>query len=198
MTTMNRDALSQEQFDTLLQFFQVFGNESRLKIIGYLANGDRNVGELAELLSLREPTISHHLAEMKALGLVTVRPEGTARIYHLDGRALERMSKDVFAQTNLAAMVGARDLSDDERILRTWVKDGRIIDFPAQEKKKLVIVRWVAGQIEPDRRWTEKEFSQWLAQFNEDYATLRRYLVDLGYVVRENGVYWRAQQAGEA
>ena len=191
MGAIQKDALSDEQFEKLLRFFQVFGNESRLKLIGHLANGDRNVGELAELLDLKEPTISHHLSEMKALGLVTVRPEGTTRIYHLDSRALERMGKDIFAQPNLAALVDSRDMSEDERILRTWVKDGRIVDIPSQEKKKQVIIKWVAEQIDPERRWTEKEFSEWLSQFNEDYAFLRRYLVDNGYMAREKGIYWR-------
>lgn len=191
MGTIAKDSLSEEQFEKLLRFFQVFGNESRLKIIGHLANGDRSVGELAELLDLKEPTISHHLADMKAIGLVTVRPEGTMRIYHLDSKVLEGMGKDIFAQPNLAALVDTRDLTEDERILRTWVKNGRIVDIPAQEKKKQVILRWVADQIDPDRRWTEKEFSEWLSQFNEDYAFLRRYLVDNGYMAREKGIYWR-------
>jgi DNA-binding transcriptional ArsR family regulator len=44
--------MSDEKFALLLQFFKVIGNESRLKIIGLLANGERNVGELAELLDL--------------------------------------------------------------------------------------------------------------------------------------------------
>lgn len=194
MNPVLKDSLSEEQFEKLLRFFQVFGNESRLKIIGHLANGDRSVGELAELLGLKEPTISHHLADMKALGLVTVRPEGNLRIYHLDGKALERMGKDIFAQPNLAALVDARDLTEEERILRTWVKNGRIVDIPAQEKKKQIILRWVAEQIDPDRRWTEKEFSEWLSQFNEDYAFLRRYLVDNGYMAREKGIYWRVTE----
>lgn len=198
MATVDKDALSEAQFEQLLRFFQVFGNESRLKIIGHLANGEASVGELAELVDLKEPTVSHHLAEMKAIGLVAVRPEGNMRIYRLDGKALERMGKDIFAQPNLAALVDPRDLSEDERILRTWVKDGRIVDIPAQEKKKQVLVRWVAEQIDPDRRWTEKEFSEWLAQFNEDYAFLRRYLVDYGYMAREKGVYWRVREGETA
>lgn len=191
MARLQRETLSEAQFNQLLQFFQVFSNESRLKIIGHLANGEASVGELAELVELKEPTVSHHLAEMKALGLVTVRPEGNLRYYRLDGKALERLGKDIFAQPNLAALVDPRDLTEDERILRTWVKDGRIVDIPAQEKKKQVILRWVADQIDPDRRWTEKEFSAWLSQFNEDHAFLRRYLVDNGYMAREKGIYWR-------
>ncbi len=191
MATVERGAMTDEQFTRLLQFFQVFSNESRLRLIGHLANGERSVGELARLLALKEPTVSHHLAELKGLGLVEARAEGNLRIYRLNTQALETMGKDIFARPNLAALVPRSALSDDERILRTWVKEGRLVDIPAQEKKKQVVIRWLAGQIDPSRRWTEREFNQWLAQFNEDYATLRRYLVEGGYMARENGIYWR-------
>ena len=191
MATVERNAMTDEQFTRLLQFFQVFSNESRLRLIGHLANGERSVGELAQLLNLKEPTVSHHLAELKELGLVEARAEGNLRIYRLNTRVLEALSKDIFAQPNLAALVPRSELSEDERILRTWVKNGRLVEIPAQEKKKQVVVRWLADQIDPERRWTEREFNQWLAQFNEDYATLRRYLVDGGYMARENGIYWR-------
>ncbi|HMT21114.1 MAG TPA: metalloregulator ArsR/SmtB family transcription factor [Promineifilum sp.] len=184
MTAMQKDT-------QLLRFFQVFSNESRLKLIGHLANGEKSVGELAELLNLKEPTVSHHLAELKDIGLVSVRAEGTMRIYGLNGKALEAMSKDIFARSNLAALVKSSEMTEEEKILRAWVRDGRITGIPTQEKKKQVLIRWLAGQIDPNRRWTEREFSEWLTQFNEDYATLRRYLVDGGYMVRANGIYWR-------
>ena len=191
MTAMQKDTLSEEQFAQLLRFFQVFSNESRLKLIGHLANGEKSVGELAELLNLKEPTVSHHLAELKDIGLVSVRAEGTMRIYGLNGKALEAMRKDIFARSNLAALVKSSEMTEEEKILRAWVRDGRITGIPTQEKKKQVLIRWLAGQIDPNRRWTEREFSEWLTQFNEDYATLRRYLVDGGYMVRANGIYWR-------
>lgn len=191
MSGVNKETLTDEQFDRLLRFFQVFSNESRLKLIGHLASGEKSVGELADLLDLREPTVSHHLAELKGIGLVSARAEGTKRIYRLERRALETMSKDIFAQPNLVAMVKPSEMSEEERFLRSWVKDGRIAHIPAQEKKKQILIRWLAGEIDPQRRWTEREFSEWLSQFNEDYATLRRYLVDGGYMARENGIYWR-------
>lgn len=194
MATVAREAMSDEQFTRLLQFFQVFSNESRLRLIGHLANGERSVGELAKLLDLKEPTVSHHLAELKWLGLVDVRAEGNMRIYQLNTRALESISKDIFARPNLAALVPKSELSEEERLLRAWVKDGRIVHIPAQEKKKQIVIRWLAGQIDPARRWTEREFSEWLAQYNEDFATLRRYLVDSGYMARENGIYWRTPE----
>ena len=194
MATVVREAMSEEQFTRLLQFFRVFSNESRLRLIGHLANGERSVGELAQLLDLKEPTVSHHLAELKGLGLVTVRAEGNMRIYQLNAKALESISKDIFARPNLAALVPKSEMNEEERVLRVWVKDGRIVDIPAQEKKKQIVIRWLAGQIDPARRWTEREFSEWLSRFNEDYAVLRRYLVDSGYMARENGIYWRTPE----
>src|SRR5690606_23314093 len=176
MSDVKKETLSEEQFERLLRFFKVFSNETRMKIIGHLANGEKSVGELADLLSVKEPTVSHHLSELKGIGLVDARADGTMRIYRLNARTLETMSKDIFAQPNLAALVKPSELTDEERVLRTWVKNGRILDIPAQEKKKQILIRRVARQIDPERCWTEKEFSGWLKQFNEDYAILRRYL----------------------
>lgn len=194
MAALHKDALSDEQFDQLLRFFQVFSNESRLKIIGHLANGEASVGELAQLLDLKEPTISHHLAELKGLNLVSVRAEGTMRIYQLNARALEAMSKDIFARPNLAALVKPSDLTEEERVLRNWVDGDRLKDIPAQEKKKLIVLRWLAAKIDPERRYTEREISDLLATYNEDYAVLRRYLVDCGFMTREKGIYWRTPE----
>lgn len=194
MSSINPATISEEQFDSLLRFFQVFSNESRLKIIGHLANGERSVGELAGLLNLKEPTVSHHLSELKEIGLVKVRAEGTMRIYELNSKVLETMSKDIFARPNLAALVSRDKQTDEDRVLRAWVRDDRITGIPAQEKKKQILIAWLAKRIDPQRRWTEKEFNEWLSQYNEDFATLRRYLVDSGYMTRENGIYWRTPE----
>jgi DNA-binding transcriptional ArsR family regulator len=77
----------------LLAFFKAMANESRLRIVGLLAQRERTVQELAETLSLKEPTVSHHLAVLKALGLVTVRPEGVMRWHALNAQALTDMNR---------------------------------------------------------------------------------------------------------
>lgn len=70
-----------EQFNILLRFFKALADDSRLKIVGILANQECSVEELAVLLQLKEPTVSHHLAKLKELNLVTMRPEGNSRLY---------------------------------------------------------------------------------------------------------------------
>jgi DNA-binding transcriptional ArsR family regulator len=59
-----------EEFEALLQFFKVLADENRLKLLGILATRDYSVEELAALMQLKAPTISHHLARLKEPGLV--------------------------------------------------------------------------------------------------------------------------------
>lgn len=185
--------MSQEQFDTLLQFFKVLGNESRLKILGLLATQERSVGELAEYLDLREPTVSHHLSAMKDLGLVDVRAEGNTRIYWLDTRILEKMSKDVFSQENLAALLpGDTEDAWEQKVFRSYVDGQYLKQIPTQHKKRLVILRWLVQDFELGVQYTEKEVSERLKQHNPDYAALRRYMVEDRLMQRENGIYWRS------
>jgi hypothetical protein len=186
--------MTQERFAQLLQFFKVVGNESRLKILGLLANEERSVGELAELLELREPTISHHLAAMKQLGLVHVRAEGTVRIYSLNTKFLEAMNRDLFSRENLATLVD--DTSEnvwEQKVLQTFLEDDRIKELPSRHKKRLVVLKWLANQFEVGARYSEPEISGRLEHYNPDYASLRRYLVDYGLMEREKGVYWRTE-----
>lgn len=186
--------VEQEQFTTLLQFFKVLANESRLKLLGHLATGERSVGELAQLVELREPTVSHHLATMKELGLVTVRADGNVRYYRLDNKSLERMSKDVLSRSKLATLVDdPSSRTWEDRVLQAFVQNGRIKEDPAQAKKRKVVLRWLAEQIEPGVRYNEKEFNELLHQYHPDHATWRRYLVDEGLIRREKGVYWRVE-----
>jgi DNA-binding transcriptional ArsR family regulator len=184
--------MTQENFDKLLQFFKVLGNESRLKILGLLANDERTVGELAKLLDVKEPTISHHLAMMKDLGLVDGRAEGNERIYRLENRFLETMSKDIFSQDNLAMLVdNEAENAWEQKVLQTFVEDGRITAIPTRYKKRQVILHWLVDKFERDRQYTEKELSEMLQAYHPDYAALRRYFIDTGLMAREKGIYWR-------
>ena len=81
---------------TLLAFFKAMANESRLRIVGLIAERERSGQELAEILGLKEPTVSHHIAALKALGLVGVRAEGVTHWYSLRPEALTDFNKALF------------------------------------------------------------------------------------------------------
>jgi len=77
-------------------------------------------------------------------------------------------------------------------VLRDYVADGRLPNLPSKVNKWLVILRWIATKFEPGKHYTEKQVNAILRDINEDYATVRRYLIDYGYMRRElgGGDYW--------
>lgn len=184
--------MSEAEIQTLLAFFKALSDASRLKIVGVLAEREATVGELAALLDLKEPTVSHHLSRLKALGLVTARAEGTARVYRLCPEELERMSKAVLSPASLRAAAGQVDHDAWERkVLRSFVDGEALVSIPASRKKREVILRWLVEHFQPDERLNELEINERIKRHHWDCATLRRELVGAGLMTREGGVYRR-------
>src|SRR6185312_10332510 len=132
--------------EPLLDFFKAMADESRLGIIGLLTAREHSVQELAELLDLKEPTVSHHLAILKAQGLVTARAEGTTRWHVLDRDALTRLSQQVLQTPDeKLARTQPKPAEDyDTRVLRGFVRpDGTLTHMPAQRKKRGAVLRWL-------------------------------------------------------
>jgi hypothetical protein len=87
----------------------------------------------------------------------------------------------------------------DERVLRAFVREGRLTSIPAQERKRQVILRWLLeARFPDDGPWVERDVNMRLALVHFDVAALRRYLVDAGLMTRAGGVYLRATPATKA
>ena len=184
--------MGEQDAQAALQFFRALADESRLKIVGLLATGERRVDELAAALRLKPPTVSHHLAKLREAGLVQMRAEGTVHRYRLDVEALRRLSKDLLTREHIASL--ADDASGDEfarKVLRQAFEGERLKQLPTVHKKRDVVLTWLAGRFEVGRRYPEREVNELLTRHYEDYATLRRALVDGGWMARAEGVYWR-------
>lgn len=183
--------MSDNQMQTLLRFFKALGDESRLKIVGILAQDDRSVDELAVMLDLREPTVSHHLAKLREIGLVSVTPEGNRRRYRLETDVLHALSKELLMEETVASLsASTSENAWDQKVLDTFLDGDRITQIPRSLKKKMVLVRWLAGKFEPGTRYTEKEINEIIQRHHEDYALFRREMVDARIMDREAGVYW--------
>ena len=84
--------------------------------------------------------------------------------------------------------------ADEEKILNTFVKEGRLVRMPARQGKKLVILRWLVERFDPGVSYPERQVNEILQQVDPDYAMLRRYLVDAGLMQRDQGIYWRTPE----
>ena len=67
----------------------------------------------------------------------------------------------------------------------------RLISIPAQQKKRLAILRWLVEDFQPGTRYSEAEVNRIISRRHPDFATLRRYLVDEELMQRQHGIYWR-------
>lgn len=181
-----------------LELLKVLADETRLKLVGLLAQQDRSVGELAEILALKEPTISHHLQRLLAAGLVRMRREGTVHVYRLDTEVFQTMGKDLFSedQVNTLAAAAGGD-AWEKKVLRTYLQDGELTKIPQTRKKRDVILRWLVTQFEAGREYPEMEVNAIIQQFHWDSATLRREMVGARLMDREAGIYWRTPERGK-
>jgi hypothetical protein len=78
------------------------------------------------------------------------------------------------------------------RILRIFVRDGKLVQIPAVHSKRLVVLDWLARLFEPGQAYAEKEVNRIIRAVHPDYASLRRYLIDDEFLHRRDGFYWRA------
>jgi predicted transcriptional regulator len=181
--------------DELVTFFKALADANRLKIVGLLAQQPYSVEELAALLDLKPSTVSHHLAKLAQVGLVSAKTESYYNVYQLDEKALESKSKSLFSQENLAASVADVDADAyDNKVLKDYTrKDGSLKTIPAQKKKLDAVLRYLAQAFELNKRYSEKKVNEILSRYHEDTASLRRELVGSGLMKREGGggEYWR-------
>lgn len=189
--------MSETDLATLLAFFKAMANESRLRIVGLLAERERSVQELAELLELKEPTVSHHLAALKALGLVSARAEGVTRWHALCLETLTALNRGLLDQKGMAAL--GREVSAtswEDKVLASFVDArGALSGLPASRRKRSIVLKWLADQFEEGRRYREAEVNEIIQRRHWDCATLRRELIGAGMMDRKAGVYWRRPEA---
>ena len=76
--------INEEFIYDIADFFKVFGDSTRLKILYALLNGEVCVGDLAESLRLNQSAVSHQLRILRQNDIVKFRRDGKTMYYSLD------------------------------------------------------------------------------------------------------------------
>lgn len=183
--------------EELVTFFKALSDANRLKIVGLLAQRPYSGEELAALLNLKASTVSHHLARLVKVGLISARAEGYYSVYQLDKSALEAMSRSLFSPEQIVTSASDVDMNGyDRKVLHDYCRrDGRLKTIPAQRKKLDAVLRYVVKAFDAGKRYSEKKVNEILVGYHEDTATLRRELVGAGLMARESdgSAYWRVE-----
>lgn len=165
----------------------LLADPARLRVVAALALGATNLDDLQRETGAELRSLTRAVQRLTDAGLVVT---GEARTLFL--------VEEAFRVTARAAAV-ARPVVDEHgdapraeaKVLRAFVRDGRLVAIPSSTTKRLVILEWLAQQFEPGERYTEAMVNLILGRYHADTAALRRYLVDHGFLDRADGRYWR-------
>ena len=87
----------------------------------------------------------------------------------------------------------AEDPAYEARVLRAFVRADRLVSIPARDRKRQVVLRFLADHVFPGSEpLDERDLNVRLASWHPDVAALRRYLVDAGLAERSGMTYRRS------
>jgi hypothetical protein len=164
-------------------------HQKRLLTLFYQGKNDKEVQEELEIGSAS--TIRHHRFALK-------EKERQAKTFLTMMELLKE--KDENAPTfvpvhKTATMVDERyNITQDEqdKILKKYFSHGALTKFPPKEKQRLVVLREISKQLKKDDMYDEKELNQILKEIYDDYALIRRYMIEYGLLDRKSdgSKYW--------
>jgi hypothetical protein len=171
------------------EILRALADPERLAILGVLARRDAGSALLSETLAMPIKRVRSHLNRLTSSGVVRLQPD--RRTYRLDPETLRWAAGQVGPPRDAGMALGAAT-EDEEAVLRTFFRSGRLTEIPMKRSKRVIVLPRVALEFEAGRRYDEKEVNAMVGRFYNDYAALRRYLVDEGFLDRDHGEYWRS------
>ena len=160
----------------------LLGDDQRLRVVAAIALGARTIDDVARSGGLEPEDVRRVLPRLVAAGVVADRDGLQVDLTRFRAAARERPPR-------------VRELPnatpDQARVLRNFVEDGRLRSVPVRAAQRRVVLEYLAAQFEPAADYTEPEVNELLGRFHDDYASLRRHLVDERLLTRSAGVYRR-------
>lgn len=185
---------AQARLEQRAELFKALGHPVRLLILNLVKIQPRHGEELASILNLTPATISHHLSALSAAGLLTARKDQYYQIYSLVESPFNRTLADLINMKEDDMSTQIEEDAYKAKVLRTFMRNGRLLQIPAQLKKWQVILEKVVELFEFGRTYTEKEVNFILLDVHEDVASLRRGMIEEGLMIRDHGIYQRVEK----
>lgn len=178
-----------------IRLFKCLSDKSRLQILKSLAIEDMYVERLAERLGITAPTVSFHLKKLADAGAVTSYKSQYYMMYSLKKEIFETRILDILREkSDEDALQAQRDADYRKRVLDTFFEYGKLKAIPAQRKKERIILDEIVKAFAFDRVYSEREVNIILADYFDDFCTLRRDMISEKLLDRDAGGYWRVKQ----
>ena len=177
-----------------IQLFKCLSDKSRLQILKSLAIEDMYVERLAERLGISAPTVSFHLKKLADAGAVTSYKSQYYMMYSLNKDIFHTSILEIIQEkSDEADLQAKRDAEYRQKVINAFFEYGKLKSIPAQQKKERIVLEVIADAFEYDRTYTEREVNVIIADFFDDFCTIRRDMVAENLLNRDSGSYWRVR-----
>jgi hypothetical protein len=187
------------QLDKLVNYHKALADPTRIKLLILLANGELNGQDLAEKLSVTPATITHHATKLREASLINERRDKNTIYFSLNDYFIKSNAtateKLIYRNVNVNSLKDTYILQEDykqmkETVIKNFIAaNGKLKNLPVQLKKKLIVLEHLVSQLEMGRKYTEKEINDFISNFHEDFATIRREFIMHQFMFRENQIY---------
>ena len=174
-----------------VQLFKCLADTTRLQLLSVLSDGPKYVELLSQLLERSPSTVSFHLKKLEETGLVQAQKEQYYTMYSLNRSLLDQpVSQLVLGDRHKLDAQALKEQQYRENVLKNLFEYGKLKTIPVQRKKRRIVLEKLAENFEAGVHYPEKQVNLILADFHDDFCTLRREMVAEGIMSREKGEYW--------
>lgn len=158
-------------------------------MVAALALGAADVDAVTAATGLDGRSVATALHRLTEGGLVERSADGTLVLL---ATAFRVAAREAASAAPPADDPGAGHDAETAKVLRAFVRDGRLVALPTGLARKRALLDVICQGFEPGEHYSEAEVNHRLRRWHDDVASLRRWLVDLGYLDRDRGEYWRS------
>jgi hypothetical protein len=171
---------------SVAEFLRLAVDPDRLAVLGLAATGPLDIEEAAHRLSMTVGQVRRAVSRLVEAGLLDEN-------LSLDRSVLRALAAALPRDEPVAAEVLEGPWTQSERqILGKYFVGSRLTEIPVSRSARTVVLERLASEFEVGLRYSEKQVNSTIQTFHPDYAALRRYMVDEGFLTRAEGSYWRS------
>ncbi|MBN1848703.1 MAG: metalloregulator ArsR/SmtB family transcription factor [Deltaproteobacteria bacterium] len=177
-----------------IKIMKALSDPSRLMVMNSLMEKSQYVEELSERLDLAPSTISFHLKKLEEANLVTREKAQYYVVFHANHSIFSMTLNDLTRFNNIEKFIQEERIEQyREKVIRTFFKKNKLVQIPAQYKKRLIILEEILKRFQPGKRYSEQEVNDIISQIYDDHCLIRREMIDANMMMRENNEYWLAE-----
>lgn len=172
--------------------FKCLADKSRLSILKALVEEDMYVERLSERLQVTPATVSFHLKKLETAGAVSSYKDQYYTMYSINKKLFDQKMISILSEkTDDNALQKKRDEEYRKKVINAFFEYGKLKSIPSQRKKARIIYGVMIESFERGRYYTEKEVNIIIADYHDDFCTIRRDMISEGFLERENMMYRR-------